>query len=186
MKSLPRKAGSKTAEFGLWLTRELKEYPQYQVYYDHGDPHKYDNVKVIKAFLGDRVSRENKLADVDVLVANQDNEVLLLIEIEESPISPKILLGDVFASMLCEKFAVNIKGKQKYFEVTANSKLVVAGFLPNLPDKQIDIVKVIQGKLKESFSPQGKYSWDRVDLIVAQDLEFTIQRMQTMVLEYLT
>jgi len=65
---MKNKTGEKTGEFGLRLTEALNGYPQYQIYYDHGDPQQHNNVAVIKAFFGEEVNQENKLAEIDVLL----------------------------------------------------------------------------------------------------------------------
>ena len=43
-------------------------------------------------------------------------QVLRLIEIEESNMPPKKLLGDVFATLMCNRFVVKIEKEQKYFD----------------------------------------------------------------------
>ncbi len=144
-----KKAGEKTGQFGLWLTEALKDYPQYQVYYDHGNPEQQSNVAVIKAFLGDEVTKDNKLADIDLMVTNQAGEILLLIEIEESPISPKTLLGDVFAGLLSTGFAANIGGKQTYFRATPQTQLWVAGYVRSKKPEKINLIQEIQGKINQ-------------------------------------
>ena len=80
------KAGKRTEEFGLWLTQNLRMSEQYSVLYDHGDKQENLSVAAIKGFFGDKVTNSNRLTDVDVLVAN-NNEVILLIEIEENEMS---------------------------------------------------------------------------------------------------
>ena len=56
-----RHAGKKTGQFGRWLTGSLADNPKYQVYYDHGDPRKSDNVAVIKSFIGEEVTNRGFL-----------------------------------------------------------------------------------------------------------------------------
>jgi hypothetical protein len=58
-----------------------------------------------------------------------------LIEIEETEMSPKKLLGDVFATLMCNWFALKGKNKQKYFRVSPNTKLIVAGVVQKLGDE---------------------------------------------------
>lgn len=183
-KNLP-KAGQKTGEFGHWLTRELKDQPRYQVYYDHGNSQKHDNVKVIKAFLGERVSRNNKLADVDVLVANQENEILLLIEIEESPLSPKTLLGDVFASVFSSRFGINVGGVQKYYQVTQKTKLLVAGYIPNINLEQPNLINEIYLLFEEFHFPRGSVSASQIEFVIDTNLQGCIKHLQEKVLEEL-
>jgi len=180
-----KKAGEKTGKFGLWLTEALEDYPQYQVYYDHGNPEEHSNVAVIKAFLGDTVSSKNKLADVDVMIANQENEILLLIEIEESPISPKTLLGDVFASLLSTGFAANIGGKRTYFRVTPQTQLWVAGYVESKKPEKLDLIHQIQEKINELIPENEGKSIHKVKLIIKNELSLCLEPLQKLCLDYL-
>ena len=91
------KHGKSTGKFGSWLNDYLGSDSFYTVYYDHGIKTDDPNVAAIKGFFGDQVNNKNRLADIDVMVANIDKEIILLIEIEESEMSPKKLLGDIFS-----------------------------------------------------------------------------------------
>lgn len=179
---MKKKPGLKTAEFGLWLTEQLKDHPEYQVYYDHGDPEQHDNVAVIKAFLGDRVTRDNKLADVDVLVANQENEILLVIEIEESPISPKTLLGDVFASLLSSRFAVNLDGIQNYFQVTPMTKFFVTGFIPNIKINKPVVINKIQNRINEIQFTLDSVPAAQIQIVIDNNMEGCLAHLREIVL----
>ena len=95
-------------------------------YYD-GDKIKYSNVLATKAFYGERVSNSNRLADLDVVVIGPDGITDLILEIEERPSSPKKILGDVLALMLCNRLAAKIAGVQNYFELSHTTTLVIAG-----------------------------------------------------------
>jgi len=180
-----KKVGEKTGQFGLWLTEELKDYPQFQVYYDHGNPEAHSNVAVIKAFLGDEVTRENKLADIDVMVTNQAGEILLLIEIEESPISPKTLLGDVFASLLSTGFAATIGGKQTYFRVTPQTQLWVAGYVESVKVGKLDLIHQIQEKINELIPENEGKSINKVKLIIKNELSLCLEALQKLSMDYL-
>jgi len=180
-----KKAGERTGKFGYWLSEELKEQPQYRVYYDHGSPEKHESVVVIKAFLGDKVTKENKLADVDVMVVNQKNEIILLIEIEESPISPKTLLGDVFASTFSSGFAVAIKGEQRYFQVTPQTRLWVAGYVASKSDEKSDLIHQIQERINQVVLGDNGALIQEVKLIIENNLETCLKRLQRSALDYL-
>ncbi|MBC8235578.1 hypothetical protein H8E77_39025, partial [bacterium] len=115
------KAGEQTGRFGCWLTQYLKGSPQYYkhlVYYDHGKRDSKPNVAAIKGFFGDEVSNKNRLADVDLMVAKPNKDIMLLVEIEERESSPKKILGDVLAILMCNRFAVKLNGEQHYFRIT--------------------------------------------------------------------
>ncbi|MGB2963676.1 MAG: hypothetical protein WBB69_06785 [Anaerolineales bacterium] len=179
-----KKAGEKTGQFGLWLTEYIRENHStqgYQVYYDHGDSRLHDNVAVIKGFLGDTVTSKNKLTDVDVMVANQNHEVLLLIEIEESPLSPKTLLGDVFASLFCTRFAVKEAGEQKYFSVTPHTHMIIAGFIPRNNEPSNKLINKIHTRLREFSGPDNNISSENVDFVIDDDLDTCIRNLKDIV-----
>ena len=184
-----KKAGEKTGQFGLWLTEYIRENHStqgYQVYYDHGDSGLHDNVAVIKGFLGDTVTSKNKLADVDVIVANQNHEVLLLIEIEESPLSPKTLLGDVFASIFSNKFAVNVGGRQTYFSTTKQTRLLVAGYVPQKTRNKSKLMIDIRSRLGGFSGSNDSISIDQVDFVIGEDIKSCIVFLQRKVIEDLS
>jgi len=115
------KHGKMTEEFGIWLSQYLKTNKEYSVFYDHGNPQENSNVAVIKGFFGDKVTNRNRLTDIDVMVVNNKKEVVLLIEIEESEMSPKKLLGDIFSIVMCNQFAVRTENKNKYFGLSSKT-----------------------------------------------------------------
>ena len=114
-----------TDKFGEWLFGYLADRPQYQrysIYYDHCGQ---NAVEIKGIFDKDKpVSRKNKLAEVDVMVT-EDKAIVILIEIEKSDTRPKILLGDVFASLMSTCFAVLVEGKNEYFDVTPETNLFI-------------------------------------------------------------
>ena len=106
--------GTGTASFGKWLKDYLEgipEYEDYLVYYDHGDSQK-SNVVAIKGFCGKSVTNQNRLADIDIMVANPKKEIVVLIEIEEKPASPKKYIGTIFAALMCNRFAVRVENRE--------------------------------------------------------------------------
>ena len=120
------KQGIATGIFGKQLYDYCKKADlPFDVYYDHGDKNVDPNVAATKGFFGKTVSNLNRLADVDVIVGLNDKAVLL-IEIEERPISPKKILGDAFAIMMCNKFAVKVGGSQITYDVDEDTKLMLA------------------------------------------------------------
>jgi hypothetical protein len=180
-----RRAGEKTGQFGRWLTDALIDNPKYRVYYDHGDPQKSDNVAVIKSFIGEEVTNSNRLADVDVMVYNPDHEILLLIEIEESALSPKTLFGDIFANLFSTRFAVRDGGEQKYFSVTPQTHLIIAGFIPRANKENKEKIEEIQVRLREFSFPENTISLENVDLVIDDNLETCIRNLKDKVNEIL-
>jgi len=182
---MKKKTGERTGEFGCWLTKALQDCPEYQVYYDHGDPKRRENVAVIKAFVGDEVNRKNKLADVDIMVVNRDDEILLLIEVEESRIAPKTLLGDVFACLLSSGFSVNLQGEQRYFQVTPQTQLWVAGYIPNREEGKKDLIDQLGEKINRLAAKDVSIEIDSVKLLIENDLESCLKLLLEKSLEYL-
>lgn len=180
-----RRAGEKTGQFGRWLTDALIDNPKYRVYYDHGDPQKSDNVAVIKSFMGEEVTNSNRLADVDVMVYNPDREILLLIEIEESALSPKTLFGDIFANLFSTKFAVRDGGEQRYFSVTPQTHLIIAGFIPRANKENKEKIEEIQVRMREFSFPENTISLENVDLVIDDNLETCIRNLKDKVNEIL-
>ena len=95
--------GKETSSFGAKLSKLIEEQSlPLQVFYDHGDVSKL-NVGKIYSHTGAVPSRSTNLAEVDVMVVNDQNEVELLIEIEgKSSLGPKKILGVLLAILLSE------------------------------------------------------------------------------------
>ena len=184
---MPLKAGEKTGQFGLWLTEyvrsELSD-KNYTVYYDHGDPQKYRIVAAIKGFIGEEVRNENRLTDVDVMVADEKGDIVLLIEIEESPISPKTLLGDIFASLFSTKFAVKIGNENIYFSKTPGTHLIIASYNPSDKKRKIYTDRV-QEKLGAFLSTESEIKPDHVEFIIESELGCCLKKLQQRVKEIL-
>ncbi len=176
---MTQNAGQMTGQFGWWLTEYLrKEHADkhYIVYYDHGDPAKHDNVAAIKGFIGGEVKNENRLADVDVMVADEDHNIRVLIEIEESPLSPKTLLGDVFASLVSTGFSILDDG-QRYFKVSRRTRLIVAGFHPNL-ERRKNYRDDIRRRIGQFSVPVDAISIDNVEFIIESDLDSCLRKLR--------
>ena len=75
------------------------------------------------------VTNSNRIADIDIL-ASRGTTAEVLIEIEERECSPKKILGDVLATMLCDGFAIKTPTGQKTFRPTSATRLIVTGFVP--------------------------------------------------------
>jgi hypothetical protein len=184
---MPQKPGKRTGQFGRWLTEYIRsEHPNknYTVYYDHGDPEKHDKVAAIKGFMGEEVKNENRLTDVDVMVADEDRGIKLLIEIEESPISPKTLLADFFASLFSTKFAVKVGDENIYFSKTPGTHLIVTSYNPSDKKRKIFMNKV-QKTLREFQSAESDIKPGNVELVIESDLECCLEKLQQRVREIL-
>jgi hypothetical protein len=73
----------------------------YKVIHDHGP--KKEDVGHIVSWLGEVEKRAEELSQLDIAIIKRDpGDLYALIEIEEERASPKKLLGDVFATLLCD------------------------------------------------------------------------------------
>jgi hypothetical protein len=147
--------GVLTAEMGDHLEKDLK-LKGYIVLYDHG-PAK-ENMGKIAARYGPKPKKELRtgLSQLDIAIIDRKSEnVTALIEIEETSDKPKTLLGDVFATLLGERFTFNIE-KSK-LKVGPWTTLIVLG-KGTLKDKaRIEFLstrvdKIIAGQKKEDMS----------------------------------
>ena len=171
------KNGKYTELFGEWLTESLGN-SRYTVYYDQGDKQKEPMVAAIKGFLGKKVTNVNRLADNDVMVVNDKNEIILLIEIEEVKMSPKKLLGDIFTIEMCNRFAVRINKENKYFDVSSKTRLIVAGVVPNTGSGQKKIRDIILPRLKNFSVPSDAVKTDQINIITGRDISETIDQLK--------
>ena len=173
------KDGIRTGEFGFWLTEYLSRNSQYSVFYDHGIKQEAPNVAVIKGFYGHQVTNKNRLADFDVMIVNNDNdEAMLLVEIEESEMQPKKLLGDVFAALMCNRFAVRIENEQKYFGLSSKTQFIVAGVVPNRGDGKYKIRNIIKPRLQQFDVPDDSIQIDKVKFVFGEDISETIEELK--------
>jgi hypothetical protein len=149
---------SRTGEPGYWtggFGHRLAEVfdpdggpSRWTVYYDHGDPAGDPHVGACKGFFGQTVTNANRLPDIDVLVASVDDVARVLIEIEERPSPPKELLGNVLAVLLCTKVAVGVRGDQRLFDITGDTRLIVAGIASPKGHTQEKLAQVIGPRLR--------------------------------------
>ncbi len=170
--------GRHTGEFGLWLTRYLESVPKYRehiIFYDHGDTRAESNVAQTKGFFGSRVTNANRLAAIDVMVASPEREVIVLVEIEEREVTPKKLLGDVFAIPMCSGFAVKIARGQEYFTICPKTRLILAGVVPTRGVRLKKIREVIGPRLQRFAAPSDAIDPKNVTLIFEGDVETTIE-----------
>ena len=118
------KQGRLTAQVSRALSDELAR-SFYQVLFDHGDPaiDPPDQLGQIASWFGLKYTADSRLALLDLAVVDRDtDDALLLVEIEESAASPKVILGDVMGTLLGDR--VTFQG-QRELNVGAWSHLIV-------------------------------------------------------------
>ena len=171
--------GKNTGRFGLWLSQYLKADSQISVFYDHGNRQKDSNIVAIKGFYGEHVSNKNRLADIDVMVVNHEtNKVLLLIEIEESKMEPKKLLGDILTVLMCNRYAVKIENEQKYFNVSPTTRLIVAGIVSSKGAGHDKIKQTIIPRLKQFNLPNNSIQMDKIELVYEDNISQMIIKLK--------
>jgi len=116
-----------TSRLARLLQQELSQHG-YDVLYDHGqqgiDPR--DKLGKIKAWYGSAYSSKAILADLDIAVVAQDStKVFVLVEIEETTDKPKVILGDVLATLLGHR--ITFQGKRN-LQVGEWTTLVVMAY----------------------------------------------------------
>ena len=174
------KHGKLTGEFGSWLTDYLNNnhYQHYSVYYDHGDKETHKNVSVVKGFCGEEVTRENKLTDLDIIVVNEEGIAILLIEIEESKVSPKVLLGDMFATLLSDRYAVKNNGGQFYFDTGSETRLIIASVDTQSHAKRKNFEERVMPKIQELLSGNETVKIGEIEFIFGNDPRSMIKNLK--------
>jgi len=176
--------GLQTGEFGYWLKNYLSDSPanSYDVYYDHGDRNKDpEHVAAIKGFCGDDVSNVNRIADIDVMVVDQKKNVKLLIEIEERAVSPKKLLGNVLAILMCNNIAVKINSEQTLFKFSEHTAAIVAGLVPDKGGRLEKVRSIIRPRIKELGGYPDGINSKNVEIIFENNLSSTIAELKKQV-----
>jgi hypothetical protein len=164
------RAGEKTGKFGKWVVEYCKDhFPELKVYYDHGNKEEdEDHVKVPMGHYGEEVRRRTRITDCDILVGlpgEPTGEAVLLIEVEQGSasktsgkrsVSPKTVMGDVIATMLCDGFAIKKEDYQKgedpheKYIITDKTALLIAfpyndkGYSKDKMEELEDRIKAIQ------------------------------------------
>lgn len=89
------------------LHADQKRFSGIDVFYDHGDS---SNAEVCQptTYIGKRYGRDATLSGLDIVLA-KDNNVFLAIEIEESQVRPKTVLGDIFGVVVADKMRIRKK-----------------------------------------------------------------------------
>ncbi len=84
-----------------------KRYKGIKVYYDHGDSSN-PQVRQPTTFMGKRYGNDATLSGVDI-VALKEDKVIAAVEIEESKVRPKTILGDIFGIVLASGLSIHSK-----------------------------------------------------------------------------
>ena len=139
------KHGELTAEIGSQLTFESCD-----VYYDHGPSSA--NVGKIVSTLKRAYGKDDELSQVDIAIVekNTDN-VVALIEIEETSDRPKTLLGDIFGVL----FGSHIFFKRRELHVGDFTTLIVIGISKTKHLERNQHIQDYANKIKRSLETQN-------------------------------
>lgn len=169
-----RKQGKKTEQFGKKLIKKFNS--QFPIYFDHGDRSAISNVVACKAFYGkpeEAVHNVNRLSDVDILITDNSNNALIIIEIEERPVSPKKIIGDIFSLAMSNRIAIR-KESQKYFSLGSNTKLFVVGILPEKGSRLKKVDEIIQKRILSFQRNQNEFCLSNIHLIFRGSIKIAL------------
>lgn len=179
------KQGIETGRFGKWLYEycEREQLPV-QVYYDHGDKEKDPHVGATQGFYGEKPSNLTNLVEVDIIIGSDNDEVLLLIEIEEHSVSPKKILGEALAIMMCNGFAVKVEGTHKIFYPSKNTDLYIACWF-NPRGKGKEKISNLNQRFKEIEGFKDGILNEKIMFIMEDDPDIMIKELKKKVISSL-
>lgn len=153
------------------LDAELERFKDIKIFYDHGDSSKPE-VCQPTTYMGRRYGTDATISAVDIVVAKGKN-VILAIEVEESPVRPKTVLGNVFGIALADR--MHIQGKTYS---TKNATIIVAIAVDG-KDKQTAKYQRLERHLDSYFKTNPSERVKRVRIIpsATSDLVRRIERL---------
>ena len=115
------------------------------------------------------------------MVVNDQEEVVLLIEIEESKSgnSPKKLLGDIFAILCCNRVAVKVEDEQKLFKISPDTQLIIATHLHTRNGMQMKINEIILPRLRQFAVPIGAIPVENISFVVGKTLMAMLDNLKS-------
>lgn len=167
--------GIETSNFGAKLSKLIEEKGlPFRVFYDHGDASK-SNVGKIYSHTGAIPSWSTNLAEVDVMVVNDHDEVELLIEIEEiSSLGPKKILGVLMAILLSE----NITFNNKRYQVTPETVFICSGRSNPKGHNATKILNEIKPRIRELSVNSDAIVITKVIYVLEEKLEEVIEETE--------
>jgi hypothetical protein len=163
--------GELTARIAHCLSQKL-EPRGFNVLFDHADK-ETDSTRIgrIVSWIGPQYQSVSQLAFLDIaIVSRESDQAFALIEIEESTVKPKVILGDVLATLLGEQ--VTFQGKRSLKVGTWTTLIVFAR--GRTPQHQLRSV-FLEGKLNEirsllfALHPSSNASVGRIVLGIFKD-----------------
>jgi hypothetical protein len=170
--------GVETGKVGCWLTGVLRDAGSLNsVFYDHGTKTGDHNVCEPKGFIGRTVNNRSRIKGSDILVGSPDGVVRVVVEIEERPVSPPKIIGDVCTVLMCDGFAARVGREQRYFRLDDRSVLIVAGVVP---DKgcRLQKIELIEMRIRQGAGYPSSILPSNIELIFENELSTTLVRLQ--------
>ncbi|GAB6283487.1 MAG: hypothetical protein STSR0008_22600 [Ignavibacterium sp.] len=172
---MARPQGLNTKAIGEQLISNLnanqKKYGGINVFYDHGNSSKPE-VCQPTTYMGRRYGRDATLSGVDIVVT-KDKKVILAIEIEESTVPPKKVIGDVFGIIIADR--IRIKGKPYPIKNTTIIIAIADDSKGKRPAKYIRLERLLNPYFKDIFSKPLKKV--RIITCPTSDLVRRIERL---------
>lgn len=86
------------------IAADPKRYNGIDIFYDHGDS-RTQGVCQPTTYMGRRYGADATLSGVDIVVT-KNKMAILVIEVEESTVRPKVIIGDVFGIVLADRIMI--------------------------------------------------------------------------------
>ena len=99
---------------------------------------------------------------------------MLVIETEEGATSPKKLLGDLMAILMCNGFTVKTDIGHRYFTITLDTQFILAGVVSPRGSKAQKIEEVIAPRLEEIVRLSGGIDPANVSLVFESNIQKAI------------
>ncbi len=148
---MSKKHGEITAALGKELNNssELAKLG-YAVIYDHGKGGA-DDVGVTSAWIGEEKKRDNRLAEIDIVVYGmQGNKARFLIEVEESGDNPKKIIGAAMGTLFGEKIS---SAGQEDLQIGRWTTLLVLA--KGEGDAHLDRTRLIEDRINDLLRVEG-------------------------------
>jgi hypothetical protein len=156
------------------LLADQERYAGIEVYSDHGDSGSEYTCQPT-SYMGQRYGSDATLSEIDIVVT-KNGKVILAVEVEESEVRPKVVLGDVFGVAIASK--IMIKGKPHKIADTVLIVALVAKKTGHRADKYVRLERLLIKQMK-LLRDAGGTGVNKVRIITSSidDLAIRIERL---------
>ena len=178
---MARGHGERTVQIARILRDNLKaatatkRYGDVQVRYDHGDSSDFD-VCQPTSYMGRRYGTDATLSGVDIVLL-KNKQVFLAIEVEESSVRPKLVLGDVFGVLLAKR--LQIQGNSYPINDAVLIVAVTGGILGRQIEKYRRLERLLAKFLADAHTSANRPNIRKVRILVCSpdDLVRRVERL---------